>query len=165
MKVQLHHRVPSWVCFTLYYKNLSRQLQASTDPTQSCRGIDKLFAILKWRGLQQKNLPLPEPSFMTNTTAGSPEPDESSQNVTGNSLSVTREMCSEFAWNDITDQWQWRAAGCQNQWYWFCKTENTWTPKPLLLDTETKSNILNCWQICDYLISKFSLTPKNSRVS
>lgn len=47
MKVQLHHRVPNRVCFTLYYKSLSQQLQASTEPTQSCRGTDKLFAILE----------------------------------------------------------------------------------------------------------------------
>lgn len=52
MKVQLHHQVPSWVCFTLYYRNPSKQQQQQrTDPTQSCRGINKLFAILKRTGL------------------------------------------------------------------------------------------------------------------
>lgn len=39
---------------------------------------------------------------MTNTTGGSLKPDEPSQNITGSSLSVKREMCSEFASNDIT---------------------------------------------------------------
>lgn len=37
------------LCVTKIY--LSSCRQAHKDPTQSCRGIDKLFVILKWRGL------------------------------------------------------------------------------------------------------------------
>lgn len=123
MKVRLYRRVPSWVCFVLFYKSVPEQRRARSDPS----GTDKVavaqihFAILKGRGWEahgQRASPCQGPaSGQTPGTTGSPRkahprartglwpsqrgPNQMEQLGMEQGTVCQTETCNEFASNDI----------------------------------------------------------------